>query len=81
MIYNPSMREEPRHKPAGILPKPQSETILDWLERTARIVARVPEASVIFDEDIDELNEIIGEDNGYYDDEDELLTDEEEDVI
>ncbi len=80
MINNPTLREEPRHRPAGILPKPQTESILDWLERTGRIAARVPEASIIFDEDTDELNEIIGEEGGYYDDED-LVAEEEEDVI
>lgn len=75
------MREEPRNRPAGVLPKPQNESILDWLERTGRIAARVPEASITFDEDIDELNEIIGEEGGYYDDEDELLPEDDEDVI
>ncbi len=81
MTYNPSMREEPRHRPAGILPKPQNESILDWLERNGRIAARVPETSIVFDEDIDELNEIIGEEGNYYDDEDDLVSDDEEDVI
>ncbi|PLS68195.1 MAG: hypothetical protein CV045_09315 [Cyanobacteria bacterium M5B4] len=81
-MYNPSMREEPRHRPAGVLPKPQVESILDWLERNGRIAARVPEASITFDEDIDELNEIIGEDSGYYDDdEDDLVSDDDEEVI
>jgi hypothetical protein len=81
MIYNPSMREEPRHRPAGVLPKPQNESILDWLERNGRIAARVPEVSITYDEEIEELNEIIGEDGGFYDDEDDLITEDDEDVI
>ncbi|MFN3360910.1 MAG: DUF3134 domain-containing protein [Pseudanabaenaceae cyanobacterium] len=86
MIYNPMLREEPRNRPAGILPKPQTESILDWLERTGRIAARTPEVSVIYDEDIDELNEIIGDDTSYYDEEDDdlvadLTGEEEEDLL
>lgn len=82
-MYNPSLREEPRHKPAPVIPTKQQSSILDWLESTGRLM---PREGVIFDEyadDSEDLQEIML-DEGTYDDldeeEDDLMEEEDGDL-
>ncbi|WP_324706267.1 DUF3134 domain-containing protein [Lyngbya sp. CCY1209] len=39
-VFNPSLRETPVHEPADVIPSKQQESLLDWLKRTGRLIAR-----------------------------------------
>jgi hypothetical protein len=70
-MYNPSLREEPRNKPASVVTSKQQASILNWLESTGRLIAReaVPSA---FGDDTEELNELmLGDDTSYLDEEED----------
>jgi hypothetical protein len=56
-MRNPMLREEPRFEKAPVLPPNNREGILDWLQRTGRIVARQTTVASSEDEeeDIDDL--------------------------
>jgi phosphopantothenoylcysteine synthetase/decarboxylase len=70
MVYNPSLRQEPREAPAAIIPMEHNDSILDWLENTGRLLAR---SSGDFDyvDDEEEINELMGSDDNSFDDDDD----------
>jgi hypothetical protein len=71
-MNNPSLREEPRNKPAAILISGQQVSILDWLEATGRLVARDGGVSFDYREDVEELQELmVGEEGGFVEEEEE----------
>ena len=78
MDNNPSLRVEPRYQQAPVLPSTGEPSILEWLERSGRLLAReedaVSEKSPAEEEEISAL--MGGEDSRYDDD-----FDEEEDDI
>ena len=39
-MYNPSLRQIPRHLPADVIPLKQQSSLLDWLESNNRLLAR-----------------------------------------
>ena len=62
--HNPSLREEPRDQPPTVVPSPSSLSILDWLRKEGRLIEQpieVPE--MILEEDIDDIDDLIGDDN------------------
>jgi hypothetical protein len=68
MIYNPSLREEPRDQRAAVIPVQQESSILDWLEKSGRLLAReVQEVEVGVTEDVDDINQFISEDDNSFD--------------
>ena len=68
MIYNPSLREEPRDQRAAVIPVQQESSILDWLEKSGRLLAReVQEVEVGTPEDVDDINQFISEDDNSFD--------------
>ncbi len=70
MHINPSLRETPRSKPAPILIGGNQTSILDWLEESGRLIAR--EATHLdYQDDLEDLQEIVGEDGGFDDEDDE----------
>lgn len=74
MVYNPSLREEPRSQRAAVIPLKQESSILDWLENTGRLLAR---DSNDFDylDDEEEIADLMAGDDGSFeidDDDDEL---------
>ncbi|MDB9516519.1 DUF3134 domain-containing protein [Roseofilum reptotaenium CS-1145] len=73
-IKNPSLRETPRSQLAPILPSPQTESLVDWLEKTGRMSARDPQEQEFVDNDVDisELELIEGGDDNYDDDDDSV---------
>lgn len=78
MTYNPSLREEPRHQRARVIPQRQDTSILDWLEASGRLLAR---DSNDFDyvDDEEEINELMAGDDGaadFDDDDDDLELDD-----
>ncbi len=68
MTYNPSLREEPRDQRAAVIPVQQESSILDWLEKSGRLLAReVQEVEVGVTEDVDDINQFISEDDNSFD--------------
>lgn len=61
--HNPSLCEEPRDQPPTVVPSPSSLSILDWLRKEGRLIEQpieVPE--MILEEDIDDIDDLIGDD-------------------
>lgn len=59
-IYNPSMQEEPYNHRTRLIPMRNDETMLDWLERTGRLISRdldADEYDTLADELVDEIIE------------------------
>ncbi|MEK0180891.1 MULTISPECIES: DUF3134 domain-containing protein [Microcoleus] len=70
-MYNPSLRQIPRHLPADVIPLKQQSSLLDWLESTNRLLARdVQEPDYLHEEEISELMAV--DDNPYDDLDDEV---------
>ena len=59
-IKNPSLRETPRSQLAPILPSPQTESLVDWLEKTGRMSARDIQDTDFVENEMD-MSEIMGE--------------------
>lgn len=73
-MYNPSLRQIPRHLPADVIPLKQQASLLDWLESNNRLLARdVQEPDYLHEEEISELMAV--DDNPYDDLEDEVEDD------
>jgi hypothetical protein len=73
MVYNPSLREESRNRRAAVIPAKQESSILDWLERTGRLLAR-DNAEFDYLEDEEEISELMGNDDSFdLDDDDDDL--------
>ncbi len=66
MTYNPSLRQEPRSQRAAVIPMQQEASILDWLERSGRLLARDNADYDYLDEE-DEINEIMANDADAFD--------------
>jgi Protein of unknown function (DUF3134) len=78
-MYNPSLREEPRNKPASIVSTRQQVSILDWLASTGRLIPRETDPFE-YEHNTEELQELmVGDDNSYEDDDDDASTDDDED--
>ncbi|MGI0491941.1 DUF3134 domain-containing protein [Alkalinema pantanalense CENA528] len=67
MVYNPSLRQEPRDKPASVIPIQQESSILDWLEHTGRLRAR-QKGDYDYVDDEEEINDLMGSDDESFDD-------------
>lgn len=66
-MYNPSLREEPRKKPAAVIPLQQDASILGWLEGTGRLLSRDSSEFDYLDQG-EEINDLMtGEDGGFDD--------------
>ena len=77
-MYNPSLREEPREQLADVIPVQQETSLLDWLEANNRLLAREAQDDA-FLEDEEEISELMGVDDGGYDDDDDLDDDLDDD--
>ena len=72
-MYNPSLRQIPRHLPADVIPLKQQSSLLDWLESNNRLLARdVQEPDYLHEEEISELMAV---DDTPYEDEEEAEED------
>ncbi|MEG3437993.1 DUF3134 domain-containing protein [Pannus brasiliensis CCIBt3594] len=78
-MLNPSVRQESRYEPAAVIPLKKDASILEWLQKNNRIIARdkVEEPDLLLEEDV-ELSELMDVDDMGYDDDDddELVLDE-----
>lgn len=78
-MNNPSLREEPREQLAEVIPLKQESSLLDWLETNGRLIARETNERDYTDDE-EEISELMGVDEGGYDDDDDdLIEDIEED--
>ncbi|CBN54587.1 DUF3134 domain-containing protein [Kamptonema animale CS-326] len=76
-MYNPSLRQIPRHEPAEVIPLKQESSLLEWLEATGRLLARDnQEPDYVLDAE-PEITDLMGGDDSPYDD----LDDDVEDAI
>ncbi|MEL6900394.1 MAG: DUF3134 domain-containing protein [Cyanobacteria bacterium J06606_4] len=72
--YNPSVRQLPREKPAGVIPLQRDSSILNWLEGTGRLIPREPVDSVGDEPEPEELADLMGTEDK--DDDDDIEDDE-----
>jgi hypothetical protein len=68
--YNPSLTETPRHQIADVIPLEYETSILDWLERSGRLLDRTNAEEDQVDPE-EEIAELIENDNKYDDDDEE----------
>jgi hypothetical protein len=67
MVHNPSLREEPRHQHAPLIPLREGTSILEWLESSGRMSSRDgQDFDYANDEEITDL--MGGEDDNSFDD-------------
>jgi Protein of unknown function (DUF3134) len=69
-VHNPSLRQEPRDKPASVLQVRRQASILDWLEQAGRLRARQP-GDFDYVDDEEEINDLMGNDTDDYEEEDD----------
>jgi len=77
LTHNPSLREEPRFEPAGVIAMERESSLLDWLERNNRLLNRDPDDDFTEVDEEEEISELMGADDNSYD-EDEVEEFEEE---
>jgi hypothetical protein len=77
-MHNPSLREEPRNKPAPTMSTRQQVSILDWLNSTGRLIARESD-SFEYEDNVEELQELMVGDDGSYDDDDDDAAQDDDD--
>ncbi|MDF0553034.1 DUF3134 domain-containing protein [Kamptonema sp. UHCC 0994] len=74
-MYNPSLRQIPRHEPAEVIPLKQESSLLEWLEATGRLLARDnQEPDYVLDAE-PEITDLMGGDDSPYDDMDDDVED------
>ena len=73
MLYNDSLRKEPRYEPAAVIPVTRHTSLLDWLYETNRIIPREKEdpQREPLNDDV-EISELMDVDDNSYDDELEI---------
>jgi Protein of unknown function (DUF3134) len=69
-VHNPSLRQEPRDKPASVLQVRRQASILDWLEQAGRLRARQP-GDFDYVDDEEEINDLMGNDTDDYEEDDD----------
>lgn len=75
-MYNPSLRQIPRHEPAEVIPLKQESSLLDWLESTHRLLARdVNDRDDYLLDEEPEISDLMGTDDSPYDDLDDDIED------
>ncbi len=70
-MKNPSLRSYPRNQPAQVIPTPQGQGILEWLEQSGRMMARDDDSEAEFRDEEADLNALMAGDDGFDDDDDD----------
>ncbi len=76
---NPSLRAEPRYQQAPVLPSTGEPSILEWLEKSGRLISRdddVDLEKILGDEE--EISALMGTDDSRYEDEDDDFDDDDD---
>lgn len=70
-MNNPSLREQPLSQLAPVIPPNKKASIISWLEGTGRLMDQeVIEEKPKEDEEIEEINALMGDSDSYDDDDD-----------
>ena len=72
-MKNPSLRAFPRSQPAQLIPTPQGQGILEWLEESGRMMPREDDGESAFREEEADLNALMSGDDSFDDDDDDEL--------
>lgn len=76
MIENPSLRAEPRYQQAPVLPSSGELSILEWLEKSGRLISRDSDDKVL-DAEEEEIAALMGgEDSKFEEDDDDFDEDD-----
>jgi uncharacterized protein YjcR len=76
-IRNPSLSQKPRYEIADVIPLQHETSILDWLERSGRMLDRTSETDESLLDSEEEIAELIENDGKYDDDDDDdILVDD-----
>ena len=76
-IRNPSLTQKPRYEIADVIPLQHETSILDWLERSGRMLDRTSEIDESLLDSEEEIAELIENDGKYDDDDDDdILVDD-----
>ncbi|MEB3177645.1 MAG: DUF3134 domain-containing protein [Nostocaceae cyanobacterium] len=67
-MLNSPLREQPRSQRAAVIPLKQESSLLDWLQSTGRLIARDVHEPDFQDEDDPEIADLVGVDDGSFDD-------------
>jgi hypothetical protein len=76
-MRNPSLREQPRRKPAPVISTKQQVSILHWLEETNRLIPRETNLGYDYKDESEELDALVVGDNNYDDEEEDDDDDDE----
>ncbi len=72
-MYNPALREQRRDQPATVIPPQKDASILDWLERTGRLLARDSQDFDYRDDEAEITALMAAEDPAYEEEDDDEL--------
>ncbi|KOR34219.1 hypothetical protein AM228_25340 [Planktothricoides sp. SR001] len=76
-MNNPSLTQTPRYQIADVIPLEYETSILDWLERSGRLMDRTSETDESLLDSEEEIAELIENDGKYDDDDDDdILVDD-----
>jgi len=76
-VVNPSLTQTPRYQIADVIPLQYETSILDWLERSGRLIDRTSETDESLLDSEEEIAELIENDGKYDDDDDDdILVDD-----
>lgn len=75
---SPALRQMPRSQPAQVIPVQRDASILSWLESTGRLIPREPVDSILDEPDSEEISDLMGADDGGYDDDDDVDLDDDD---
>lgn len=70
-MKNPSLRAQPLSELAPVIPPNTKSSILNWLEGTGRLMDREPTETKTEEEEIEEINALMGDSDNFDDEEEE----------
>ena len=79
-MHNSPLREEPREQRAAVIPPKNESSLLDWLYSSGRLISRDNQEAEYLVEEEDDVAGLLESDEvgDLYDDDDEILLDDEE---
>lgn len=75
-MENPSLIGEPRYQQAPLLPSAGEPSILEWLEKSGRLIARESDDTKKLDAEEEEIAALMGVDDAKFEDDDDDFDDE-----
>jgi hypothetical protein len=75
-MKNPALHQEPRYEPAVVIPLKQEASLLDWLKANNRLIARESLDKDAYTGEDPEIDELMGTEDDYDEDDFEDLDDD-----